>query len=170
MADSFNGSIAVVLNATLSGDSDIGTSSHTINQNYKTTFTSGTGANQANQMWADTRTIAASGADDLDLAGGITNALGTTITFTSIKGIIVSAAAANTNDVQIGGDATAALAELFAHSSDIINVKPGGTFAIVNPNANGYAVTATTADILQITNSSSGTGVTYDIIIVGETA
>jgi len=40
-------------------------------------------------------------------------------------------------------------------------------FCVVAPNATGYALTATTADLLQITNSSSGTGVTYDIIIVG---
>lgn len=33
--------------------------------------------------------------------------------------------------------------------------------------ATGYAVTAGTADQLKVANSGAGTGVTYDIVIVG---
>jgi len=41
-------------------------------------------------------------------------------------------------------------------------------FAVYDPSAGGYAVTNSTGDILQIANSSSGTSVTYDIIVIGE--
>jgi hypothetical protein len=41
-------------------------------------------------------------------------------------------------------------------------------FCIYDPSAGGYGVTNTTADVLQIANSSSGTGVDYDIIVIGE--
>lgn len=36
-------------------------------------FTNGTGANQANEAFVDTRTLAASATEDLDLAGGFTD-------------------------------------------------------------------------------------------------
>ena len=39
-----------------------------------------------------------------------------------------------------------------------------------NPDATAYAVTAGSADILQVANSSSGSTVTYDVIIVGATS
>ena len=167
MAETFNGSVTVAVNATLTGDLDIGTGTHTVNSNYKTIFTNGTAADQANMMWTDTRTISGSSSDDLDLAASLTSAFGTTITFTSIKGIIISAAAANGGSISVGGDGAAALDTLFDAIDNEILIAPGGTFAIVNPNANGYVVTATTADILEITNLD-GSSVTYDIIIIGE--
>src|SRR5690349_14906604 len=41
----------------------------------------GTGNNQANTMFADTRTLTASSSENLDLAGGLTDPLGGTLTF-----------------------------------------------------------------------------------------
>lgn len=168
MAQTFSGNIKLSLAGTFSGDNDLSTLSQAINYSKSYNLTNGTGADQANMIWMDQRTITASSTDDLDLAGSLTNAFGTTITFTSIKGIIVYAATANTNDVLIGGDGSAAFINWVSNSSDIVVVKPGGLFALVNPQANGYAVTATTGDILQIANSSSGTSVVYDIILLGE--
>ena len=37
---------------------------------------------------------------------------------------------------------------------------------LVAPDANGYAITATTADLLKIANSAGGTSVTYTIAIL----
>jgi hypothetical protein len=168
MTQKFSGNLKLSLAGTFSGANDLSTLAQAINYSKSYNLTNGTGANQANMIFMDQRTLAASTAEDLDLAGSLTNAYGTTITFTSIKGIIVYASPANTNDVLIGGDASAAFVNWVANSSDIIVVKPGGLFALVNPQANGYAVTATTGDLLQIANSSSGTPVTYDIILLGE--
>lgn len=168
MAETFSGSIKLSVTGTFSSDNDLSTVTQAINYSKSSVFTNGVGASQANMYWSDQRTIAASGTDDLDLYGGLTNAFGTTMNFTSIKGIIVYASSDNTNDVLIGGDSGAPFAEWVSNTSDIIVVKPGGMFALVNPAANGYAVTNTTADVLQIANSSSGTSVTYDIIIIGE--
>ena len=58
------------------------------------TLANGTGSGQASQVFTDTRTLAGSATEDLDLAGSLTNAFGTTLTFTKIKAIIVRAAAA----------------------------------------------------------------------------
>lgn len=168
MAETFNGTTKIVVDALLQGGFDVGTGRHSVDTNYSTTFANGTAANQANQMWTDTRTISASSDDDLDLAGVLTNAFGTTLTFTSIKAIVVKASSANTNDLIIGGSATNPFETFLGGTNPSVLVVPGGSFAIVNPEATGYAVTAGTGDILRFTNAAGGTTVEYDVIIVGE--
>lgn len=164
----FKGNVKVIVDSLLSSSLDIGTGRHAVLYEDDTAFTNGTGANQANEMFTDQRTIAASSNEELDLAGSLTNAFGDTITFTSVKAIIVKAAAGNTNDVQVGGAASNGFASFLGDASDIVVLKPGSVFCITNPNATGYAVTASTGDLLKIANSSSGSTVTYDIIIIGE--
>jgi hypothetical protein len=92
---------------------------------------------------------------------------GATLTFTKIKAILVKAAEGNTNNVVVGGAASNGWVGPFGDVSDTVAVKPGGTLLLVAPNAAGYAVTAGTGDILKVANSGAGTGVTYDIVIVG---
>lgn len=128
----------------------------------------GTGANQANQVFSDTRTLAASASEELDLNGtALQNAFGANIAFTKIKAIIIEAAAGNTNDVLVGGAAANAVASIFGDPTDVLKVKPGGLVVLTAPNVNGYAVTANTADLLKIANSAGTTGVTYSIVIIG---
>ena len=55
----------------------------------------------------------------------------------------------------------------FLAAGDGIGVKPGEYVPLVSQS--GWAVTAGTGDLLTITNSGSGTSVTYDIVIVGRT-
>jgi hypothetical protein len=131
------------------------------------TFTDGAGANQVDQVWSDTRTLSASATEDLDLAGVLTNSFGVTVSFARVKVLWVAPASGNTNNVQVGGAAAAQFVNWVANSSDIVNVRPNGGFLLVAPDATGYAVTATTADLLKFANSAAGTGVTYDIVIIG---
>lgn len=166
MAKTFTGSFKVSATGTLVNSSDLTSDSSSLNYSKSYLISNGTAADQANMIWTDTRTISASGSDDLDLAGVLSDSYGGTITFTKIKGIIVSAAAANTNLVLVGGN-TNGLVNWVADKTDIIKVRPGGVFAIYSNDSTGYAVTGTTADILTIANSSSGTSVTYDIVIIG---
>lgn len=133
-------------------------------------LSSGTGLGQADQMWFDTRTIAASGTDDLDLAGVLVNGLGQTVTFARIKGLYVAAAAANTNNVVVGGAAANQFTNWVADVTDKIVVRPGGVFLLfTGGDATSYAVTAATGDILRIANSGAGTSVDYDIVLIGST-
>lgn len=170
MAQSFTGRLDVKIAGTYGVDIDIGNRSYTLSKTYTNSFANGTAAEQANSIFTDTRTVAASSNDDLDVAGGITDAFGNTITFTNIKMIIVNAAAANTNDVLIGAEGTNPFSTFFGDATDKLILKPGGTFCLSNPGADGYGVTASTGDILRLANSSSGTSVTYDIVIIGEVA
>lgn len=131
---------------------------------------SGTAAGQADQIWSDTRTLAASASEVLDLAGSLVDALGATLTFARIKGLIVCPAVGNVNDVVIGGAASNTWVGPFADATDKIKVKPGGVLALFAPAAIGYPVTAATGDQLQVANSAAGTSVTYDIVIIGASA
>lgn len=131
------------------------------------TWTSGAGADQAQQMFTDSRTLTASTTETLDLAGSLTNGFGQTITFTEICAIYIEALSANTNNVLVGGAGSAQFINWVGASSDIVTVRPGGILLLVARDADGYAVTAATGDILKMWNSSSGTSVTYKIVIIG---
>ena len=161
--------LAVELDADLTSALDLVTASSPISIRERIRLTSGTGAGAADMQWSDTRTLNASASESLDLAGSLTGPFGTTLTFARIKLVLVMAADGNTNDVQVARDASAG-APLFLAASDGIAVKPGGLFLWCAPNAAGVAVTATTGDILTVTNSAGSTSVTYSIVVLGASA
>lgn len=165
-----SGSLKITLQALLSGAADIGSRRQDINYTVSRAFASGTGADQADLTFADTRTLAASSNESLDLAGGLTDALGNALTFASVKALIIVAAAGNTNDVIVGGAASNAFATMFGDATDTIKVPPGGAIVLADFGATGFAVTASTGDLLKIANGGSGTPVSYDILIVGDSA
>lgn len=134
-----------------------------------TTFANGTGANQANMWWHDQRTLGASASENIDLAGSLTSIFGTTITFTSIKAILVRASSSNNaaNNVNVARGSSNGFV-LFLAASDGFTLPAGSWALFVNPGANGWAVTAGSGDILTITNSAGTNSVVYDIFILGE--
>ncbi len=162
MATTYSGSLAFQLSGLLRKSLDIGNATLDVGYSNSHKITNGTGGDQANMIWTDTRTVAASDDEDLDLYGSLTNAFGDTINFTTIKGIFIFASSLNTNNAIISG--TAAI----LNGSDVITLKPGGMLCIYDPSAGGYAVTDSSSDLINVENSSSGTGIDYDVIIVGE--
>jgi hypothetical protein len=96
--------------------------------------------------------------------GQLTGPFGTTLTFARIKGLLFKAAAANTNNVLVSRPASNGVPWLSA-AGDRSSIKPGGLFLWVAPDATGIAVTATTGDLITVTNSGGTTGVTYDVVI-----
>lgn len=129
---------------------------------------SGTGAGKADLRFTDTRTLTASSTEDLDLAGVLTDAFGVALTFVKIKGLFISAAAANTNNVIVGAAASNAWAALL-NATGTITLRPGASLGVMAgaADATTYAVTAGTGDLLKVANSAGGTSVTYDIVIIG---
>lgn len=129
----------------------------------------GTAAGQANAYYEDDFSIAASGTLDIDLSGTLTDAHGVAVVFTAIKEILITADAANTNNIVVGNHPTAAFVGPFAAAANTIALKPGGRLNVSDGySAAGWAVTATTADMLRLTNSAAGSAVTGTIAIVGE--
>jgi len=129
-------------------------------------FTNGTGNAKAQVKWSDRRIIAASGNEDLDLAAGLTDSFGRTITFTKIKALIIEAASGNTNNVVVTRPGSNGV-PIYAAAGDAHAIQPNGVLIMCDPNA-GVTVTPGTGDLINISNSAGGTGVTYDIIIIGE--
>jgi hypothetical protein len=161
-------SIAGSITAKQTVTADAGTKSFPAAFSTSVSLTSGTGAGAADLIWSDTRTLGASGTEDHDLAGGVTDAFGTAITFATVKAIYVSAAAANTNNVVVGNGSNPFLGP-FGAGTHTIAVKPGYVMLLGGGGA-GYTVTAGTGDILTVTNSAGGTGVDYSIMVIGTSA
>jgi len=95
---------------------------------------------------------------------------GVAVAFARIKAIVIIAAAGNTNDVVLGGAAAAQFFGPFGAATDTIAVRPGGILVMAAPDATGWPVTPTTADILRVANGAGGTSVTFDIVIIGASA
>lgn len=163
--------ISGVVKATVSVDHvntvDLGSSSFPLRVSASHTLANGTGADQIGSMFSDQRTLTASATEELDLAGVLTDLYGQTITFTKIRAILIKAAAANANNVLVGGAASNAFSTFLGDATDVIVIRPGGTLLLVAPDATGYAVTAGTGDKLKIANSAGGTSVVYDIVLLG---
>lgn len=159
--------LTVDIVSTLTNVLDLATGKVPLNRRSEYSWESGTGADQADLIFHDQRTLGASSSENIDLAGSLTDAYGATITFARIKALIIIAAAGNTNDVQVGGAASNAFVNWVANSSDIVNVRPDGILALISPSATAYAVTAGTGDILKIANSGAGTSVVFDLILIG---
>lgn len=153
----------------LTGTADFGGQAYAPTVEKLISLTNGTGANQADLVFADQRTLAASATEDLDLAGVLLDAFGNTITMVEVVAVYVAAAATNVNDVVIG--AATQPVPLFGGTAGTYAVKPGGFFFAAAPNASGmFAVGAGATDDLKVTNSAGGSSVVYDVIVIGRSA
>ena len=140
----------------------------------QTMLRNGTGANQADILYANARTVASNSNDDIDLAGVLTDAFGATIAAAEIVSVLIinapATGTANTTDLTIGVGSNPFLGFLGGTSPTIGPIKPGGVFMIGAGNAAGVGtVTAGSADILRIANST-GASATYQIAIVARSA
>jgi len=163
-------SVGLSVLTTLIGGLDIQTQKSELQFTRGFSLDSGTGANQADKVWSDTRTITASGTDDIDLAGVLLDAFGAALTFAKVKLIAVAAYAANTNNCVVGAAAATQFVGPFGAATHTVAVAPGGFFCITRPDAAGWAVGAGASDLLRVTNSAGGTSVTYDVVILGTSA
>lgn len=121
----------------------------------------------ADILYSATRTLAASASEDLDLAGVLATALGTTIAAAEVVAIVIEAASGNTNDIRYGPAASGGALLGFADATDRRIIAPGDFEAMTCKR--GWAVTATSADKLNVANAAAGTSVTYTIHIIGRT-
>ena len=169
MAEAVNLQVVLKLVGTMSKALDLTTSTDDIAKDYTIIYGDGTGANQANMWWHDQRTLGASATEDLDLAGSLTSAFGTTITLTSLKGVFVFASASNNsaNNVNVTRPAANGITWLLA-AGDGISLKAGAWVAWFDPSANGATVTAGSADLITFTNSAGTNSVVYDVFLLGE--
>jgi hypothetical protein len=169
MATTLKATVTAQIEATFKNVLDLGTPTDAFLKRTKIELSNGTGANSADLMFHDQRTINASSNEDLDLAGSLAGPFGASQVFVELRAILISAAAGNTNNVRVTRPASNGV-PLFLAASDGIDVPPGGVFLWSCPADGKVTVTASTGDLINIANSSSGTSVTYDVVIIGSSA
>lgn len=133
-------------------------------------FADGVTANKADRAYMSQRTVASGANDDIDLAGVLTDPLGVAITAAELVGILIinkrADGTANTTSLTIGGSTSGVPG--FTAAGHV--VKPGGVFLLMNPDATGIAaVTASTGDIIRVTNGA-GASNTYQVCILARSA
>ena len=129
----------------------------------------GTTADKADLLYVS-KDVALSGSatTNVDVAGSLTDAFGSTLTFVKIKMLYIhnkSTTAGNT--ITIGNGTNPLL--IFGTGSHTHTIGPDGRLLIWEPSLAGKAVTASTGDILKILNDTAN-AVTYDIAIAGTSA
>lgn len=144
---------------------------------YTKTFTNGTTANAADVLYVASSTIAASTTLALDLAASLDDMFGNSITFARIKGIYVELTTDTASTgLYVGGASSNGFinwissAGTFATDQPKIRVRNGGVFMLSAPDATAYAVTASTADILNLTNADATYVATFKLGLIGASA
>lgn len=159
--------VSVGIVGTLTSVLDLVTAQAPLSYTHSHDLANGSGANQADKIFTDSRQLAASATENIDLAGVLVDALGATLAFTKIKALLIRAKSTNVNDVLVGGAATNGFIAWVGAATDVVKVKPNGMLLVTAPDVNGLAVTAGTADLLKIANSGAGSAVDYDIVVIG---
>lgn len=152
------------LAGSVSGTNDIAAASAVIDYQTNVALDNGTGANQANQVFSDTRTLTTGSNETLDLNATLLNALGESVTFTKVKVLFIRNK--GTTDLTIGGATTNGFISWVGGATQTVLVPAGGVLLLSAPGASGFTCTAGTADQLKIANSA-GASCDYDIIIIG---
>lgn len=162
--------ISFAIAAVLAASGDLEAAESDLDYRRDWTFENGTGDDQADRLWSDTRTLGASATETLDLAGVLADALGQTVTLADVAGLVVKAAVGNTNPVVVGGAGANPWSAPFADPTDKVKVPRGGLFAWLAPKDGGGPVVGGTGDQLLIANGGGGSSVTYEIILLGRSA
>ncbi len=138
------------------------------NRAIQVALTEGSGANQIETLWHDSRSCADGGTDDLDVLGNvIQNVFGEDLDFAALKAILVTNTHA-TSVLGILGAAANGIDTILDVSTTKLLVRPGGTSVLFAPDAAGYVITAATADIFGISDETGGGGVVpYLITLAG---
>lgn len=163
----FSAKISTQISIIHSGTADLASPIATVAKNLSAAFNFGTSIGQATQEFTDTRSLAASTSESLDLSGAtLKDALGNALAFTKVVVIIVQANPANGGNITVGPPASNGFVGPFGAASQTQIIDAGDWYMAVNQNG-GWTVTNSTGDLLQISNTDSVNPGTYDIYIIG---
>lgn len=165
MAIRFNGTWSHFLHGSYDRDSDLTTLKQVIDFAASSAYTNGTGSNQVNGFYADTRTLAATSENfDFD-SGSMTDGYTSNLIFTKIKFLYIKNNSSTTGqNLVLSGDWLGFAVTGPISAGGTVTIGPGGTFVLDNP-IDGYPVSSgITQDVLTVTNTTT---FTYDIIILG---
>lgn len=169
----FAGSINLKIAASQAGSNDFGTPAWVGSIEQTLNFGSGTTASNIDLVFFDERTVASASNDDIDVAGSLLAPLGSAFVAAELVAIVIvnkPLSGVNTTNLTIGGSSAPITTFLGGTTPTVGPIRPGGMFMIACADAAGIgAITATTADLLRIANSS-GAAATYQIAILARSA
>ncbi len=169
MATTLSTIVTAKIETTFRNVLDLSVPVDTLTKQTKIELSNGTSSNNADLCFHDQRTLGASGTEDLDLAGSLAGPFGASQVFVELRAVLFSAASANTNNVLVSRPASNGV-PLFSAAGDQIIIPPGGVFLWSCPADGKIPVTASTGDLITVTNSAGSTSVTYDVVIIGVSA
>ena len=155
---------------------DLSTPDDTGSKSIKESLTFGTGDDKSDEIWHDTRIVAGSATDQLDLAAVLVNAFGDTVTFAKVHAILVhnrsdetlTSPAHTANAAVIDVLPSAANGALLLKAASDTIILAAGDWIVLYSKA-GKTITAATGDLLDIIETAA-LEAAYDIIVLGESA
>ena len=158
------------VSSNFSDTAELATPRSNISKQYKRTTANGTGSGQADLRFQDSaRSLAAAATENMDLAGGLTDEYGNTITFATVTGITIKNLNTVTGDnLTIGGAASNPAALWFGATTHTLTIEANQIFHITTDV--GWTITGGSADVLKILNDDATNAITFDIIIEGRSA
>lgn len=159
---------ANILLSILTGETDSGDHAkdvRTTKVEYFKELADGTGANQAQVAWSDSRVVAPGGYDNVNLRS-LADDRGS-ISITAVKAWFIR----NTGPVSFSFGAYGTIQETYSlpigeEGTGIATSPPGGVAFFMNPTAAGWPTNSPTANFVVYNNSLQN--VTYDIVFIGE--
>jgi len=134
--------------------------------NWSIEFTDGTGADEADTIWHDSRSLVDDANEVIDVNdGSFYDAFGTAITMDIVKLIAIKNTSADAS-LLIGGSTTSQMG-LFSDISDVFVLPPGGKFIYSAPDATGLATTEGYSRLNLTHNGGGSSALVYQIVIVG---
>ncbi|HUT59093.1 MAG TPA: hypothetical protein VNA25_14690 [Phycisphaerae bacterium] len=164
MAKTLGVNFSANLQADYGDDSTINAEKGDLKWNVSDSLATGTAAEQADQFYAGRRTLAAT-SENIDLAGGLTDAYGAALTFEVVKAILIRNRNTTAGHTLTVGAATASAFTSWASTAVATYLVPANSLdAKWSPGA-GFAVNTASAKLLRI---DAGTNtVVYDLLVVG---
>jgi len=145
---------------------DLSTRRDRFTYDFSTHLASGTGADQADTLFHDERTLADAANETLNLydSGTLTDSVGNALTMETLKVLLLENTSSDAS-LKVGAAASNAVG-LFADSSDIEVIKPGGHMLWTAPDATGLDVT--TNKNLKLEHDGTGSDdLVYRIVLIG---
>ncbi|MBI2826707.1 MAG: hypothetical protein HYX69_18705 [Planctomycetia bacterium] len=135
---------------------------------YSASLADGTGNDQADKLWHDLRSVAASGQDDLVLSNLPQTIFGSAVSIALAKVkalLIVNAATTVGEDLIVGAAASNPWGAPFGATGHQVRVPADACLLLVNKKS-GWTVAAGASDKLRVANVGTG-AISYKIAVVG---
>jgi hypothetical protein len=165
------GSLSLTFDATNKKTSDFSTPTETIKLAIAKAIADGTGVNQANRAFFDTRTLSGTTSENISMFSilGSPDNVGQTYAITRVYALIIeNKNLVAGNFILVGGEGSSAAwkSPFNGSATEKLKVEPGGVLILLAPSAAGYVVANTTNHLLKI-DCPGATAVDYNIGVVG---